>query len=223
VIEVSTEELAHEMQCSKGALPMQILMGGKMSKLLGCLSIAVLALALGAFVPDARATQLDFGCNSSTCTGNVTVSGSNYSSSGIGLINTDATAPPSYSGSAWTLTFDTSSKVISLVNGSLGTLSGIIDGVFTSHNGGSSATLSLTVLWNSLPSAVVTFFGGIPSASDVTSILYIGSTSTGGPVNSSGITMFPTPEPASLILLGSGLLALGASLRKKLVGSSGQV
>jgi hypothetical protein len=204
------------------ALEVQILMGGrKMSKLFGFLSVVVLGLALGAFVPEARATQLDFGCNSGTCSGNVTVTGSNYSASGIGLTNTDATAPPSYSGSAWTLAFDTSTGAISLNNGSLGTLSGIIEG-FSATNGSSSATLTLTVMWNSLPPAVQGFFGGEASATDLTSILYLGSTTTSGGANSVGITMFPTPEPASLVLLGSGLLALGASLRKKL-GSSGQI
>jgi len=195
-----------------------------MSKLLGCLSIAVLGLALGVFVPDARATQLDFGCNSSTCTGTVSVSGGDYSSTGIGLSYSDSTGPTGYPGSSsWSLVFDTTAKTISLTNVGLSqTLSGVIE-AFTVTPGTGDSTLALQVFWNVLPSSVQIFFGGETSATDLTSVLYlVNSTSTNGDANSVGLTMFPTPEPTSLILLGSGLLALGASLRKKL-GSSGQV
>jgi uncharacterized membrane protein len=192
-----------------------------MSKLLGVLSIAVLGFALSVFVPEAQATQLDFGCNSGTCTGSVAVSGGDYSTSGIGVTNTDATAPPSYSGSAWSLVFDTTAKTISLTNGTLGTLSGFIE-AFTVTPGNGDVTLALQVLWNKLPPAVVAFFGGETQALDLTQVLYLGTKTTSGSANSVGLTMFPAPEPASLVLLGSGLLALGVSLRKKL-GCSGQV
>lgn len=171
--------------------------------------------ALVGFAPSAHATEVDFFCSvtngSFPCTGTVaTAAGPQYSSTGIDMFNTNG---PYSSATVFTFTFDTSTGAIKLTDGT-NTLTGKINS-FTS---GPSATLPGTtdvlmkVSWTSLPAAVQSQLGTVQGTGLVTSVDFQISNSTAQVIH---IIITPVPEPGSLTLFGSGLLAVGALVRRK--------
>jgi len=160
-------------------------------------------------------SYVDFSCAGSSCSGAVTQTGSNYSTTGIaGLVQTVSGAPD-YGTGTFDLIFDTSADTISL-NGDAGaggdTLLGSIVGV-SPDAPGSQTPLALTVDWTSLPTDFQTYLGA-SAGNSVGSVIYL---NTSGAATSIDFTVTPTatPEPASFLLLGAGLLALcGLRCRK---------
>ncbi|HEX2711157.1 MAG TPA: PEP-CTERM sorting domain-containing protein [Candidatus Acidoferrales bacterium] len=184
-----------------------------MRKLLSGRIVTVFCVALlGILVPRAHATQVDFACSGMTaaCGGTVTFSSGDYSGSGISVINTTGQYPTSM---GFALVFDTGAKTISLTSGSI-VLSGVIQSLTVS--GGTTTTLIMHVFWNnlSMATAVQTALG-TPQGIDAVSVTYNGSASSSGSVSGVTIAILATPEPASLALLGSGLLMAGGFLRRR--------
>ena len=160
--------------------------------------------------PNARANEVVLGCSGGfvlPCTGGgITNSGPNYStSSNIPLVETSG---PSTS-DVFSFTFDTSTGNATISNISQTLLGTILS--FSVSGGGSTKVLTLNILWNSLPSAFVTFLG-TPTGNDVTTANF---NLKSGAVVGSSVNIDPTPEPATLALLGSGLVLMGGFLRRK--------
>jgi len=153
--------------------------------------------------PSARANEVIFGCNSPSCGGSIvtTVAGS-----GITLV--EAVGGPT-SSDGFTFSFDTGTKIatISDITNPGQSITGAI--LSSSSSGGSSPVLTLDVLWT-LPSSIEGFLGS-PQGLDSVSV----HLNSSGALVSTGINIDPTPEPATLALLGSGLALMGGFLRRK--------
>ena len=167
----------------------------------------------------AWADDIDFDCSLGTadaCTGTITKSGSNYSTSGINLYNDSG---PYSSTVPFTLVFNTLTSSVS-IDGTGADLGQNLLGHITSFsvaNGKSTTDLSFTAVWPTLPPLVQAFLGtktGIDSGFVITSSLV--TSKKGGKAASGDVLITSTPEPASLALFGSGLLAIGGVLRRKL-------
>jgi hypothetical protein len=153
--------------------------------------------------PSARATEVIFGCNGSSCGGSTvtTVSGS-------GIVITEDAGGPTF-GDSFTFSFNTGTNTatISDITHPGQSLTGAI--LSSGISGGSSPILTLDVLWT-LPSLIQSFLG-TPMGLDSVSVHFNSS----GALVSTGINIDPTPEPATLALLGSGLALMGGFLRRK--------
>ncbi len=161
-------------------------------------------LALAICVPQAKAGVIDFQCPATGCTGKIVAGVSS------GVTAVDISGP--YSD---TLVFSVS---LNLNVGTISLSDGLGDnfaGTFTPTSGssfGGTTSYSLNVTWTTVPASADL---GSPSGLGVTQLTF---QTKGGKVVSEDVNIQPTPEPASLLLLGTGLLGLGAFARRRLIG-----
>ena len=159
------------------------------------------------FAQAAKADTIDFACGGAqACTGTVTQSGLNYSSTGIGVT-------ASFENDPFTLVFDTGAGTISILENGTTEFVGTLTGVSSSTSGGLT-TLDLGVYWTTVPSDVDGTDGITPFPSG--SVVSIAIT---GDALSVDVPII-TPEPAAPVLLSAGLAALGLMLKRRAVFSA---
>jgi len=116
-------------------------------------------------------------------------------------------------GTDFNLVFNTSTTNISL----LGDAAAGNDSLFGTFAGVNPIALSgqtllaLTVNWTSLPTDFQTFLNA-SARSSVGSVIYLNSNGTASSID---FTVTPTPEPATFLMLGMGVLALGGLVLRK--------
>ena len=170
-------------------------------------------------VTAAWADDIDFDCSlgsADACTGTITESGSNYKTTGINVYNDSgpysATVP-------FKLIFNTLTGSVSIDGTGIYAGQNLLGDIasWSETNGKTTTDFSFTAVWPTLPPIVQTFLGsktGIDSGFVITSSLV--TSRKGGKAASGDILITSTPEPASLALFGSGLLAISSALRRKL-------
>ena len=174
-------------------------------------------IALASFAPAAQAGNVNFNCsgNSATpafndCSGTVTVNGpTDWVSDGGGI--TIWNTSPFTTSDVFTLAFDTAAGTIT-ITGAGETLVGSIVSV-TGSAGSTTANINIIATWDLSLAPSVAAQLGTPAGLDNANITI--QTDASNQVTDVSITITPTPEPATMILFGSGLLAGAGFLRRK--------
>ena len=183
-------------------------------------------IALVSFAPPAQAGDVDFACAGTTgaipCSGSVATDGTDYWTNDTQVFNTTGEY---LSTTAFTLYFDTSnvgqsgSFVISLTGGNANgdTLVGtIISFTSTVSNSTPQTLISFDILFTSAPQVVQASWGTPNGLSPFATVIVSLNLSSGIlEPQSVDILISPTPEPTTMILFGSGLLAGAGLLRRK--------
>jgi hypothetical protein len=188
-----------------------------MSKKVTIVAVAAICLlGLCVFTPQARADAspsgvLQYECPLTGCTGTVSGGATGpWSTTGIGLVLGAATNSNGGDevGQNYTLVFNTASGAFSLTDATDGdfSLTGTIVNV---------SAVNLPLLNEVSLTMEVNITGG--GAAGGNTFFTLGLSPLGGPgsIESATVSVF-TPEPGSMLLLGTGLLTFGGVLRRRL-------
>jgi hypothetical protein len=163
-------------------------------------------------------TNVDFFCTPTPsptgCTGTVVTAGSNFSSTGISIFNDTG---PYLSSVPFTLVFNTATGTVS-IDGTGAYAGQNLIGTIMSFSiaplGKTTTDYSLVADWPTLPAAVQAQLGSLIGQDSAFVI-----TLSGGKAGSVDVLITPpaapTPEPASMFLFGTGLLTIGAMIRRR--------
>lgn len=177
-------------------------------------------LVVASMAPNAQAGNVDFNCGlgfptaTSWCVGMVNTDGTDYWTSGIDVYNSNG---PFTALDMFSLEFDTTNSTIS-ITGAGETILGTINSFQATGRAGAPNVLDiyLDVTWTSLPSIIQSSLGTQGGLSPMALVVSVYRTATGLQSEIVDISISPTPEPTTMILFGSGLLAGAGLLRRKM-------
>jgi len=167
-------------------------------------------LSLAIFAPQAKASPTNFSCGSGTCTGTVVSSETGWYSNGISVLAGPFDVPyvgdGDESGEAFSLSFYSYTNQVRLADADGDAL---LAGVLMGYSAYGD-TLFLGVAWLSPEDFEINPGFVIIHANNI----FPPNCPTGCAVTSADIAVLPTPEPSSVFLLGTGLIGIGAAIKK---------
>lgn len=194
-----------------------------MKKLLqkSCLPVFCLLLA-ASMAPRAQAGNVNFDCgkgfptSTSFCVGTIQTNSTDFWTTGSGISNIFNSNGPFTASDTFSLEFNTEFSTISITGAGV-TLYGVINSFSVSNARGANVyDIFLDVTWTGLPSNIQGILGTQGGLSPMGLVIGVYRTSTTLQSEFVDISISPTPEPTTMILFGSGLLAGAGLLRRKM-------